>query len=272
MDEVDAIKFERARLASRKTSRTKTTHDRSREFEIDLYSILLANCRNGKSAFRNILESHYSDYYRPYFDGSAWKTGKYSQVQSAYFERIVHLLVQFSESIPDILEIGAGSGELARFLSSKFNDTPILCTDKMPSSVTLINEIANREGGNVRSTFIDIDDPQTTLFKNKFVVSSYALMYLGLPNSSFFETLLQSEPLGGLFLEPIFDDIDPSNPFAAERKTYYEDNSYNKEWYSQFCSLMIQKGNYEIIYRKSLFFAHNSLLPITAILWKKTNS
>ena len=272
MDEVDAIKFERARLESRKTSRTKTTHDRSREFEIDLYSILLANYRNGKSAFRNILESHYSDYYRPYFDGSAWKTGKYRQVQSAYFERIVHLLVQFSESIPDILEIGAGSGELARFLSSKFNDTPILCTDKMPSSVTLINEIANREGGNVRSTFIDIDDPQTTLFKNKFVVSSYALMYLGLSNSFFFETLLQSEPLGGLFLEPIFDDIDSSNQFAAERKNYYEDNSYNKEWCSQFCSLIIEQGNYEIIYRKPFFFAHNSLLPITAILWKKTNS
>ena len=123
----------------------------------------------------------------------------------------------------------------------------------MPSSVTLINEIAGREGGNVRSKFIDIDDPETTLFKNKFVVSSYALMYLGLSNSCFFETLLQSEPLGGLFLEPIFDDIDSSNQFAAERKNYYEDNSYNKEWFSQFCSLIIEQGNYEIIYRKPFF-------------------
>lgn len=199
MNEVDAIKFELSRLASRKISLTKTTHDRRREFEIELYSVLLASYRNGKSAFRDILESHYSDYCRPYFDGWAWQTGKYHQVQSAYFERIVNLLLQLSESIPEILEIGAGSGELARFLSSKFNDISILCTDKMPSSVTLINEIADREGSNVRATFIDIDNPQTKLFKNKFVVSSYALMYLGLPNSCFFETLLQSEPLGVSF-------------------------------------------------------------------------
>ena len=54
MDEVDAIKFELTRLASRKTSLTKTTHDRIREFEIDLYSVLLANYRNSKSTFRDI--------------------------------------------------------------------------------------------------------------------------------------------------------------------------------------------------------------------------
>lgn len=269
VNEIDAIRFELQRMSSTVVVNRKKRQDRVLEFDIELYYSLLQKYRGSERPFEEILLSHFGDYFRPYFDGRKWRFGDYRTTYADYLELIGNLLDDHLTSQSLIVDVGAGTGRLSRFLSSRYKTNSVHSLDKMPNSVTLINEISAREDFPVRAHVMDFNDTDFELPQNGFIVTSYSLMYLNSNNIDFFEKLSSSDAVGGLFLEPVYETLDSSKKFTRERQRYFESNNYNLDWYTQFNNFLSGEHKYRIVSQKSFFFAHNALLPISAILWKR---
>jgi cyclopropane fatty-acyl-phospholipid synthase-like methyltransferase len=271
LDEPEAISFElkRRSIHHSPTVSTDLLEHRIREFDRDLYRILLSKYRSATIPFSQVLAEHFADYHRPFFDGKDWSKADYVQTQKIYFDLIASKLRQILKPNMTVVDLGAGTGELSRFLSSSFQATKWLCLDKMKNAIELIHTIGSRENNpSIVAAQYDFDNEFSFSDSDFFLLTSYSLMYID-SSRSFFHSLFSRNPSGGLFLEPIFLDLDLTSPFAGHRQNYFETNFYNKTWFEDFKKVLAEQQKYTIVEHQKLFFAHNSLLPISAVLRKR---
>jgi hypothetical protein len=202
------------------------------------------------------------------YDGKCWRWASYKETQGVYFQEVQNVIARHLTPNSCVIDIGAGTGQLGRFLSSHFTELDFNCFDKMPNAVKLVNAIADRENSSVKANYFDFDSKYSKFPRNCYFISSYSLMYLQDPKL-FFQKLLVSNPLGGFFFEPIFSDYIAS-PYATRKMEYFKANRYSGDWYEVFCNLLFERSNFEIKYHEKHFFAHNSLLPISAVVWMRS--
>lgn len=162
VNEIDAIRFELERTQSTAVVARKKRQDRVLEFDIELYYSLLQKYRGSERPFEEILLSHFGDY---------------RTTSADYFELIGNLLDDHLTSQSLIVDVGAGTGRLSRFLSSRYKTISVHALDKMPNSVTLINEISARENFPVRAHVLDFNDADFELPQNGFIVTSYSNVF-----------------------------------------------------------------------------------------------
>lgn len=235
------------------------------QFNIETYKMLFDSYQAApKMTFRQVRSKHYSSNVRPYFDGLNYFCDY--ELSIKHYENLVGNLIQsFCPNPKCIIDIGAGSGDLIRYLSKIF---PIKCIaiENSHFALSIISQVNLRENFSIETQFGDFNKENFTVPENSFVFSSYSLMYSG-TNLNLFSEILASNPHSGIFIEPIFED--QQNDFLSELiRSYMIHNKYSTDWFSRFKQACETYG-YKIVLHQKNVLAHNLMLPVSIIGWRK---
>jgi hypothetical protein len=138
----------------------------------------------------------------------------------------------------------------------------------MQYALKIINLVNKRENYNIEAIKFNFQDAKVPIPANSFILTSYSLMYLKNEAEDFFVKLLDSDPIGGIFFEPIYEDQNGISTIDKHRKSYFKNCEYSTDFYSKFLKIITRKG-YGIIFHEKNVLAHNLLCPLSVIGWKR---
>jgi hypothetical protein len=242
--------------------------ERDREFNLDTYKELFLNYCGAKEdvRFSDVRAQFYKDKLQPYFDGKNYYID-WHLAQRHYVELVSTLVSGHMKEPSAIVDLGAGSGEIVRYLSHRIKKQ-IIAADKSSYALDLIKLINKREGFDIHTVKIDFADSLFYIPENAFVLTTYSLMYLQKNPRQFFINLLESGPQGGLFIEPIFTDQSGSDLFSELSRDYFLKCGYSIDFYIIFKEVCSDLG-YTINFHLKNVLAHNLLIPVSAIGWER---
>ena len=271
LDNIDletALKLTMSQNRQRFSESQADSTGRDREFNLDTYKSLYTLYVNSPLGvnFSEVRESFYSGNLRPYFDGENFLLNW--GASDKHYSSFVCGLVKKQFAEPSILvDLGAGTGEMVRYISREI-EGHYVATDKSEYALKLINLINEREGYNIKTAKMDFAENTINVPKNAFILSTYSMMYMGSNSIQFFSSLLDSNPQGGIFFEPIFSDQNDETLLSKYRRKYIHECNYSADFLNHFEKACSEFG-YKIIFHLKNVLAHNLLLPVSAIGWKR---
>ena len=245
--------------------------NRDKEFDIDTYKNLYELYLNSglDVNFSQVRADFYGSNMRPYYDGENYLLD-WGLAQNHYLDYVYGLVKKQIKKPLTIIDLGAGTGELVRYISRGI-DAHFIAADKSRYALDLVKLINGREGYNIDTVRIDFAEDVVKVPSDSFVISSYSLMYLEQNSSQFFLNMLKSNPQGGIFLEPIYSDQDANNSLSILRRNYFLKCGYSTDFLSSFHEVCNQFG-YRISFHYTNVLAHNLLLPVSAIGWERAEN
>lgn len=268
LDSYSARRIALSKYHSVAPRKSLSPRERDREFNLDTYKELYVNYCSAKEdvKFSDVRAEFYKDKPQPYFDGENYFID-WHLAQSHYMEFVFRLVNTHMHEPSAMVDLGAGSGEVVRYLSRKIK-MQYIAADKSGYALDLINLINKREGFDIYSTKIDFADSRFKIPENAFVLTTYSLMYLQQNSRKFFIELLEAGPQGGLFIEPIFTDQTGSDLFSEISRDYFLKCGYSTDFHIIFREVCSDLG-YRIKFHLRNVLAHNLLIPVSAIGWER---
>jgi SAM-dependent methyltransferase len=271
LDYETALNLTLARNHEKISANQSKSTGRDKEFNIDTYKNLYELYLNSglDVNFTKVRAEFYGPNMRPYYDGENYLLD-WNFAQNHYLDYVCGLVTKQIKKPSTIIDLGAGTGEIVRYISRAI-DAHFVVADKSIYALDLVKLVNSREGYNIDTVRIDFAEGAVKVPSDAFVLSTYSLMYLEQNSTQFFSSLLESNPQGGLFLEPIYSDQSTENSLSNYRRDYFLECGYSTDFLNSFHEVCIQFG-YRISFHHANVLAHNLLLPVSAIGWERVDN
>ena len=158
------------------------------------------------------------------------------------------LFQQYLESVPEIYELGCGSGQNVWALSQIYPDKPICGLDWTRSSNRIIETLAARHGRNVSAKRLDMlnPDPDLNITPGSGIVTIHALEQLGSRHHKLIDFMLRSDPSIVVHYEPILEFYDEDDLLDYMALQYSKKRDY-LTGFATALRRLAEQGRIEII-------------------------
>jgi hypothetical protein len=167
-----------------------------------------------------------------------------------------------------VVELGAGTGAvIARIAKdSRFDRSEFSAGDFSPSSINIINYVAQNQGVSIRTGLFDFhsDTNALNLASSCTLLSSFAIAYVQGLDATFWARLAATRPNAIVLAEPIYQFYGGSSLLGLLRRRYYEANDYSTGILPSIEAAQ-RDGLLTVIEIEKNVFGVNPLCPISLI-------
>jgi hypothetical protein len=212
----------------------KTKSSIYREYETDKWAALWADIQRRRLSLDEIESSQ--------FDGKeeiaiSMRSGLFAtapiEARKALASLVADKVSVFHERGSTIAELGAGTGAIIARIAKdpRFAGGKFAAGDFSPSSIKMIDYVAQAEGVSIRTGLFDFhsETSELSLPAGCTLVFSFAISFIQGLNGKFWTRLAAMHPGAVVIAEPIYQFYGANSLLGLLRRRYYEANDYNRE-------------------------------------------
>jgi hypothetical protein len=247
----------------------KTKSSIYREYETDKWATLWAYIQSRRPSLDEIETSQ--------FDGRkeiaiSMRSELYAaapvEARKALARLVADKVFAFHKPGSTVAELGAGSGAIIARISkdSRFAGSAFAAADFSPSSIKVIDYVAQTEGVSIRTGLFDFHSEMNEfkLEAGCTLVFSFTLAYFQGLDEIFWNRLAALHPGAMVLAEPIYQFYGGNSLLGLLRRRYYEANDYNREILPSI-EAAERRGHVAVTSVEESVFGINPLCPVSLI-------
>lgn len=258
---------------NQKIKKSRNKKEIVREFGKEKYSLILEKLK----------ESNGRELDKVFFEDSAQGVYTYKKrfmvkpkhkIRFKYKLLINRTLAKYTRGCTQIIELGAGSGEILYFLSKrKFKNRQLLGCEITKEGLECIDILGSYSNNKIRSAYLNLFTKtidKKNLTDNGAIFTSQVLMYLKKIDSNLINFIISLNPSIIIFIEPTTEYL-PDSIYKDLAAKYMLTNAYHNNTMSSIISNFEKLKDWEIVSLRKNIYSLNPFLPLSILVYRRVS-